>query len=336
MASRVSAVRAFDPSTDFTVGLGSKQQAYHRRADCVKKSIKWGQLKLLVAELEFFTRYWDEAQVPSPIVVYVGSATGTHIATLAKYFPSFSWELYDPNPHNPLLSKTPRVRIHQQFFTDDDAKHYAGRPDIFFITDLRTTSYLGGFERKLTEPQERANEALVQENMDQQARWYNLIQPVQASLKFRLPYLYKWVDRVQKPTRKYLDGLVYIQAWAPCTSTETRLVPTKGAPEREWNYAAHEEVMFNHNVETREKQTFLNPITASILPIAPSLGLTNDYDSTMTTVVVMDYLSKFKVEPSNANVLAVLEDLIAGANEGKTNLVGLRAGVKLAEADDDE
>lgn len=345
---------AFDRDRDFTIGDGNNMLAWQSRASESKGSIKWGQFKLLMEEIQFFNLYWIPEKVPEPTIVYVGSAIGTHIDILAKYFPSFTWELYDPRDHDRILYGQPKIKIHKQFFTDTDAKKYADRKDVFFITDLRSSEYSRA--EGLDLEQQYKNEALVAGDMDMQARWVKIIKPVKASLKFRLPYSwgwlskvavegkdrtafmarFPWIESVKGGTRTYLDGLVYIQQWGPLTTTETRLVPHDDLLTRDWDYTAHEQMMFYHNTQVREKQQFLNPITGERTDVAAKLGLLSDYDSVASTVIVMEYLQKFDTEPTPGKVVTILNDLILGANKGSTTLLGLRIGGKAATMVGDE
>ncbi len=344
----------FDRDRDFTIGDGNRMLPWHSRASESKSSIKWGQFKLLMEEIQFLTLYWDPDKIPTPTVVYVGSAIGTHIDTMTKLFPSIKWQLYDPRDHDRILYGNSQITIHKQFFTDEDAKRYAERKDVFFITDLRSSDY--SRSDKLDTEQEYKNESLVANDMDMQMRWTKIIRPVKASLKFRLPYSYgwlaevsvegkardafmarfPWITSVKNGLRTYLDGLVFIQQWGPLTTTETRLVPHDELATRDWDHQAHEEMMFYHNTQVREKQQFINPITGDRTDVAGRLGLLSDYDSVATTVIAMEYLQKFGVDTNVSRTVAFLNALILGANKGQTDLLGLRIGGKAAKLLGDE
>jgi len=57
----------------------------------------WGQLKLLLGELDFLTPY---LHVPRLTVVYAGSSPGHHLPVLVDAMPpSWTWELYDDKPN---------------------------------------------------------------------------------------------------------------------------------------------------------------------------------------------------------------------------------------------
>lgn len=322
---------AFDRTQHFTVGENDPMTERRVRTTEIKTAIKWGQLKLLLEEIQFLTLYWDPVKVPEPLLVYVGSAVGTHIPVLIGMFPKFTYHLYDPREHDPIFRtepfrSNPKIRIHKQFFEDKDAQKYAGKDNVFLIVDIRGSEYLRKGEDILREVTEE-NEKIVWDNMLLQQAWTRIIRPVRASLKFRLPYVAEFT-RALGTTRVYLDGLVYLQQWGSLSTTEARLVPYEDLRTREWDYEAHGMRMYYQDYNIREKLKFLNPLTNDRTPIAPLIGLTNDYDSTASTVIVMEYFMKFGLPITAKNVIAVLDAMILGANKGRTTLIGLRSGIK--------
>jgi len=74
-----------------------------------------GQRKLLLAEIDFLTRYVQEGVT----VVYAGAAPGTHLNYLAELFPSVKkFVLVDPAEFK-CHPNSDRIVILQQFFTDE-------------------------------------------------------------------------------------------------------------------------------------------------------------------------------------------------------------------------
>jgi hypothetical protein len=58
--------------------------------------LHWGQMKLLLGEIEFLTPYLD---VENLCVAYMGSAPGHHLKVLVDLMPrTWTWELYDDRP----------------------------------------------------------------------------------------------------------------------------------------------------------------------------------------------------------------------------------------------
>jgi len=325
---------AFDRTTWLTLGDGDGHQAYYRRKNQTKSSVKWGQLKLLTTEIQFLTLYWDPKHHRDPVCLYVGAAPGTHLLTLIEMFPWFTYHLYDPRDFDPRLKTRDNVVLHQEFFSESQAHEWKSKSNLFFICDIRTSSYerLQGSE---TEADQMKNEEYVRQDMANQASWTRIIRPVRAQLKFRLPYTYDFVKRAG-PTREYLDGVVYRQAWASQTSTETRLVPGPELLSRDWTLASYEDGLFYHNTQVRENFHFLNPFTKGKEPIAADLGLTNDYDSVLFGTILQEYLMRFGAKGSYSEFYALAKKVIRDTGGTKRNLVSIRSGALKAEVGDEE
>lgn len=319
----------FDPIQHLTVGQGDPERKYESRATERKNSVKWGQFKLLISEIDFLVRYWDPSEVAKPTVVYVGAATGHHIGVLATMFPWVQFDLYDGRPFDPNLSKFRNVTTTQSLFTEDHVRRYADRDDVFFVSDIRTLEY--NQAEIQSETSLKQNEMIVKRDMDLQMGWVQAIKPVRAHLKFRLHYGHKFmVDSI--PFQTYLDGTVYRQPWAPQTSTECRLVPYPDLRMRDWDYVKHESQMFYHNVVIRETGTaFENFIDTNHEPFSTELGLTNDYDSAATMFILNGYLAKLGIPQSRDNLLKLARFVIERTHS-PTTLVKLRSGIREASA----
>jgi hypothetical protein len=185
-----------------------KYLPYHPRTRD-RRSLHVGQRKLLLSEVDFLTDYAR----PGDTVVYAGSAPGTHIVFLAQLLQSkrLRFALYDPRRFAPGLETATRISLHTEFFTDETAQRYANRDDVLFISDVRTGA---------TEGEEFPSESAVGEDMTAQMQWVRLMNPRAAMLKFRLGY--------DAPgSVEYLAGERRLQAWAPSSSTEMRLVVSR-------------------------------------------------------------------------------------------------------------
>ena len=296
-----------------------------------RKAINWGQLKLLCSEIQFLTTYWDSFLHPNPVVVYVGAASGHHIAFLADLFPPITFHLYDNHDFHTSIQPTPgreessksNVHIFLRYFTDTDVEAYKKMTSLFFICDIRDLQF---DPRQSTMEGNKVNEALVWADMQLQERWVLALRPVRAYLKFRLPYAYDFAVTEGK-TRLYLKGTVYRQGWAWPASTETRLVPSTDYTQIEWDYVALEDKLFYHNMVIREHSTFLNPLDGSKNAVAPELGITRDWDSTFTVIIAMAYLWFIGEQPTLERIRWFLEKVLAGATGGgkAARLVDLRS-----------
>jgi hypothetical protein len=187
----------------------------------------WGQRKLLLMEVSFLTAFARSGDT----VVYAGAAPGTHIPFLASMlFPDLSFELYDPVPCE--VDPRHNVQVHSGFFTDAEARKWAHRDDLLFISDVRRI---------------QDEEDLVAEDLQSQARWHELIRPRASSLKFRLP----WVDG----STFYPVGDVHLQPYAPARSSETRLFVLRDASRSHWDNRKYWEQLYRWNTVERVQTT---------------------------------------------------------------------------------
>ncbi len=179
--------------------------------------VHWGQRKLHISEMEVLNEYYFDPikRNNKPIMmIYVGSAPGDHLPLLSDMYPEVKFILYDPRDFNQKLYNSPydtKFNIHQQLFMDADAKEIAaltanGSYFVIFVSDIRSIGSDSG-DVKIEEA--------VKADMKMQADWVKIIRPDLSVLKFRLSYY----DKEQV----YLSGDIHLQAWAPITSTETRL-----------------------------------------------------------------------------------------------------------------
>jgi cap2 methyltransferase len=243
---------------------------YRRRRGELKTVIHWGQRKLLLAEIEFLTKFG----VPGATVVYAGAAPGTHSQYLIELFPELKFVLVDPAPFSSKLTEGPRCLLRQELFTDDVAQEYAGRDKVLFVCDIRSCDYTLISDPKV--------EDKVLEDMQAQQRWHDIIQPIKSLLKFRLPW---------KPgCTEYLAGDVYLQAFGPTTTTETRLVP-HGHGRVMWDNKKYEAQMFYFNTVTRVARY------AHSMPVGrPGYGLDYCYDCRAEVQILSEYLRKYNPE----------------------------------------
>ena len=211
----------------------SPARTYEYRANETTSVVHWGQRKLLIAEIQFLTRYGHLADT----VVYAGAAPGTHTAVLIRFFPNHRFYLYDPAPFN--LDANENLVLRQEMFTDEVAASWApganefGKP-VLFVCDIRSAD----FELVGSEESDRR----IREDMAAQKHWCELMQPAMASLKMRLPW--------GRGVSSYLAGDIYFQIWAPPKSTETRLF-TDGRTVRDYSNEQYEQQCFYYNTVVR-------------------------------------------------------------------------------------
>lgn len=180
--------------------LGDKSLPYEAIPIEYRLTIKLGQFKLLLTELEFYVDHGGEEEV----VVYAGSAAGFHQKAILPFFKKWQFIFYDPRKFDPEIQKFKNVEIHQEFFTEKVAKSLAkrfGPNKILFLSDIRTDD----------------SEDAVDADMIAQKTWCDILKPRMAMLKFRLP----WVSDFPV---NYYDGQIYLQPYIGPTSSESRLV----------------------------------------------------------------------------------------------------------------
>jgi hypothetical protein len=199
---------------------------YRRNPFYVKNIIHWGQLKLMLSEIQFLSEYGHLSNT----VVYAGAAPGTHIGFLTHMFPDHSFILWDPRPFD---VSGPRIEIHQEFFTDDSAALYKDR-SVLFVSDIRSGDHVDA---------KRNFEGRVSADMDWQMEWHKIMRPAMGMYKFRLPF------NPGKTT--YMDGDLKLQVYAPTQTTELRLIVPPEMKMKEYDNTDIEERMYYFNLITR-------------------------------------------------------------------------------------
>lgn len=264
---------------------------YQRRSQDQKTAIHWGQRKLLMTEVQFLTIYCN---VDNPIVVYAGAAPGHHIPIISRMFPSITWHLYDPRKF--VVKPTDKIKVHQQYFMGADALEWAGRDNVFFLSDIRTADHIS--------QEAEENERRIVEDLLMQQEWIRIMEPIQSQIKFRLPYIKGYNN---ERYLEYMDGTIYLQAWAPVSSTETRLVPN--GLTKTYDNKKYEDQMFYHNSIIREAQRY---------NVHTSDELRNDYDSALEQLTIQAYLYKTTGRTANFSEIATFsEGLTKALNGGK-------------------
>ena len=111
--------------TDFEILDVSPRLSYEEGRKT--RSIHWGQMKLLMSELNLFIYH-----LPEEIreIVYVGGAPGNHIFILSHFFKDLHFHLYDSCDFDPRLSLCKNVKIYQRYFTEEDVEKWKNKNDI--------------------------------------------------------------------------------------------------------------------------------------------------------------------------------------------------------------
>ncbi len=245
------------------------KKVYNSKYEFKYQNYHWGQLKLLLGEIDFLVQFSGE----SKIVVYAGAAPGTHIPFLARMFPDRLFILYDPELDAKFIIRpTPNIAIRREYFTDEIAKMYRGMR-VMFITDIRTPKPKGSSKKF---------EDLIRANMAMQKGWIKIMEPYNSLMKFRLPF--------EKGSTVYLKGQIFLQTFAKKDSNERRLRPTS-IQETGYDHTHSEQQMFYFNTEYRNR---------SFLDKDPFFGI--NYDTYKAYMILRRYVESLGLRNINIRV----------------------------------
>lgn len=268
---------------------------------------KWGQLKLFLEECFFLLRYSKNVKT----VIYVGAAPGEHIYCIASIFSHLNFHLYDSRSYDSRLSKLENVITHSQYFEDRDVEYWKEYSnEILFISDIRTLTYGN------KEASEIENENITWGDMKLQEQWVKEINPVYASLKFRLPYAtdFNMVERY----RKYLKGSILLQCYTSPGSSETRLIVPQNAEQIMYDILAYERKLFYHNSVKRWSEW------KNIFPLyaLEDFGIGDDFDSCYFKFIIRSLLEATDTKINRDTVRELTEKIIGEITPRKINKIG--------------
>jgi Poly A polymerase regulatory subunit len=242
----------------------------------------WGQMKLLMSEIEFLTPFKDKPirrDNFSFAVIYAGASPGTHIPILVELFPRFKYILVDPCPSFIGNREYRNIEIMQQFMDNNLAEdlHRQYKDMILFISDIRTPPPNEGKTENKIDHQKR-----IERDMNSQKEWYKILQPECSMFKFRLP----WTTDVFGSTTEYMDGKIHLQVYSRIFSHETRLIVGKDAPMKQYDNTLYEMRMVYFN---------------SIVRISGLIERGNHYDRMASRDIIQKYLTFNETFEENAN-----------------------------------
>ena len=221
----------------------------------------WGQLKLLLSEIEFLTPFHGQ----SLLVVYAGAAPGVHLPVLASMFASMRFVLVDPQPSMIANGEYANLEVVRGFMTEDLASEFAGQQQpLVFISDVRVAGEAG--------ESDEAQQDRIQRDMDAQRRWVEIMDPVASMLKFRLPW--------RRGVTNYLGGRLYFPVYGKALTHEARLVVPRGASAVDYDNRRYEQHMAHFN-------RVLRPSVHTVFG-----GRSGCYDCTAFRWIVCGYLLK--------------------------------------------
>lgn len=292
----------------FTIDEIEGEIPYHPKENLPMSVVKLGQLKLFLTTFQFLSIYTKPFQETH--VIYVGSAPGNNLEKLFSFFPHVYWHLYDPRRFFNHLYKSPKVKTIENVYFDKnkakEIKQKLKKKKVLFISDIRTGPYLHGDEVK------GISEECIREDNNLQYQFVKYLKPLYSQLKFRPPR--------DEPNYKYFKGKVYLQYFAPVSSTETRLVVDGNKlNDKIYNVEKYENKLFKFNKYLRSS---FYPSKNVISP------LDNCHDCVSLIYLMKYYKRKFNspktIEQLIKKTLSVKNVLYKIKNHNKKIINGLK------------
>lgn len=239
------------------------------------KGLHYGQRKLMLSEVEFFSAIVrrmrvnkDQASGKKVLVVYAGAACGLHLPFLFSMFEDFDFILIDPARFCTQVQEIAAkegscvLELIEDICTPELClrlrRSYCETHQIYLVSDIRSGKPTG-----MSQNQEHTE--MMQQDNAAQREWCFSLEVEAAMLKFHPPY-----PATQDPTSAkfteadttaedyvYLSGTELLGVWAPKSSSEVRLVVegpfTKSfqAPSRSYACTVHEEQCYAYNIDNR-------------------------------------------------------------------------------------
>ena len=112
--------------------------------------------------------------------------------------------------------------------------------------------------------------------------WVQILKPKKAMLKFRCLHTY---EIFRDKSTLFFEGDIFIQPWAPQSSTESRVICDHTSKMVEYSNLTYEQQFFYHNDVVRIEKFFKNPINRNKI----------NFDTAAEIVYLTDYLRKIGV-----------------------------------------
>ena len=272
---------------------------YENNTSKPKTVIHWGQLKMLLITIIFFINVILETDEEVHII-YPGSARGDDILILCDMFPNTIWYLIDPHDHHPKLHNHKQVReIISDFFTEKTAQYFSDKFEnrkfkLLFMSDIR----------KATDDESVLND------QEDNILWHKIIKPDYSYFKFRCGYE---TDEIYK----YYKGLIFLQPFAPQSSTETRLLLKKDLESYEYNIKEYQGKLYYFNRVMRPsfyKKSIIND----------NNYFDHCYDCTYFSYLIKNYLNHFpNFNPfKSTNIFDIMKKITNYISKYTNNRIG--------------
>jgi hypothetical protein len=286
-----------------------------------------GQKKLLFSEIEFLNNVSKYVNLYDCLFIYVGASPGAHINIIKKLFPDIYFLLYDMGKIEMDFEDNLIIFDGENGFFNDSKINYIlelkkklNKKYILYVSDIRTSESV-------------KDELSLWNNMIDQQRWGIKLDADFMLLKFRLPWLNKYIkddylnytndlskfkDKIKINNNilengdiLYLKGKIFTQIYSTARSSETRLFVKKKNNKykiKKYNCYDYEDKLTYYNIHTRDKKIKFkksNTIQDYLL------GYNNKYESVSEYYIIYKYLKYYKKNLSNYNhnIIKILFDI---------------------------
>lgn len=244
--------------------------------------VHWGQMKLLISEIEFLTPFYGDHFH----VVYAGAAPGIHMPILAEMFPTMSFTLVDPAPSMIATGDYPTITVMRTYMTNELAQTFKNShgSNLLLISDIR----IGSDDANETHT---AMQTRIHRDMELQRGWIDVMQPQSSMLKFRLPW------NLGNGKTMYPLGTVLLPVYGKVLTHEARLVVDRGAQDHAYDNSLYEGQMAYFNRVLRialypSDDCVRERLKLTARPRETSWDNTRCYDCTAFQTIVGAYLLK--------------------------------------------
>lgn len=278
-------------------------------------------LRLLMSEILFITRYVNYEDDKRIKIIYIGAAPGFHLVKLMKMFPFIQFDLYDTEDLHPdleifLEENKSQVTMYRMKFTLETCVNYEDSlDDIYLITDNRDVKFMkdpifpnDAHHNEIKRNFQMEKEASYFLDMQLQKEICKRLTPVASFLRFRPPHFYDNVSP-QPAIFEYFNGIVYLMIFNDYKSTESRIVVTDYSNDKfKWNFKDFQYRLNDFNAEVRES-LLVNPFTNDSSPLPNQLG--NKFETVMMIQLLIEYFKTVGYEnPRVKDVIKFYTDFL--------------------------
>jgi len=262
----------------------SPRKKYNPDIENHKKSIVvWKSRRLLLSYIQFLV--FNLTEINNISVFIITSGECYHINIIIEMFPKINFIILHFGKKKHQITKTKSIYQISDFEKLVEWKNI-NNIKCYLISDytIKGKGYL---------QEEKGNkEALLQ-----QQKWLFQLNPVAASLLFRLPYPSKTTTSFS-----YLSGTCFFIPYSNKFSTETRLEPYKENDVfiiNNWDLREYEEMMFHHNLITRQQYRYYNILFKNLEENINSKELDNYFDSTLEVFILYSWFQFLNLSKKN-------------------------------------